>query len=187
MGQETEKLAKQNGKMRSWIERQLGKAVFILIPGVFTVFAGWIYTIGNDITDIKASLKQNDEKWENLQNKQKADKENQAQWNALLGMQEKSKNLEIEVELYKRMFYLMVDKDVDPTMFHLERAFGNPGHEPGHEERNPDDEPEDPRRKINVRKPFRIVVPRGERIKEFKREQIEQVQRQRAPGALTRE
>lgn len=178
MGTETAKIEKEN-PTGTWMERRLGRAVFLLIPGVFLTFAGWIYMIGMDSTEFRLYMKQNNERWEKAQAQQEADKENQAQWNALMRVEEKSKNLSIEVELYKRMFYLMVDNDVDPERFHLERVFPkkvDDGKDELAGESN--DEKTVKPKPVRVVRPIMLVPPRSERLKNFKQEQIEQIQRQ---------
>lgn len=200
MGEETQKLENKD-PTRLWFERQLGRALFVLIPGVLMTFAAWIYTIGIEISELKSSWKQNDERWKEFTEQLKEDKENEAQWSALLRVEEKTKSLEIDVELFKRMVYLTMEKDVDPEIFRLHRAFPRVVPDPEIEDKETALKGDEPEPKPPVTKPVKpvktptktpvestakpkpffrplkpIVVTRNERLNEFRKEHLEQIQ-----------
>ena len=136
--------------MRAWLERNLGKAILTLTPVLLMALAGWILSIQGEIASLKSK-----------------EKEDEAQWSALLSLQEKVKAQEVEVELYKRLFYLMAEKGTNPEAFHLERAFPKVS-------------------ETAESKPFYRSIPgaipeasREERLEDFKQEELSKVQQQK--------
>ena len=93
MGTETQAIDKKH-PMQAWIERHLGKVFFTAIPVLMLTLAGWIYTIGSDIAVMKQKVSEND-----------------AQWKALFACNEKIQALTIEVEICKRTFKMLLDKN----------------------------------------------------------------------------
>jgi hypothetical protein len=168
MSSDTVKQEKQN-PMRVWLERNLGKVILAAIPVVVTMLAGWVYNMGSEIAVIKEKMK-----------------EDEAQWNALLSTNDKIRNLEIEGKVNQKLLYLISEKDIDPELLHLERLLktenpelkgtgvGEEGKAENKGLENSGDRPE-----IEVVRPkflLPTLKPRQERVDEFRKEQMEQIQ-----------
>jgi len=62
---DTEQLDKQN-PMKAKVERWLGRIILAALPMLMLGLAGWIYRIGNEITDLRAKISENDAQWKVL-------------------------------------------------------------------------------------------------------------------------
>ena len=159
MGNDTQQLEKTN-PMRLWLERHLGKVILTSIPVVMLSLAGWIYTIGNEIAVIKEKMK-----------------EDVAQWSALLAANEKIRDLEIETRVNQKLMYLVVEKKVDPDTLRVERLLEDSTE--GEEADSGDEDVSALTSRDNDKRPLRIrpklVIPRKERLEDFKQQQIQQM------------
>ena len=87
-----------------------------------------------------------------IKEKMKAD---EAQWNALLTTNERLRTLEIETKVNQKLLYLLTEKELPPESLHMDRMLG---------ERPDPDKVDDE------------AIPHEERLREFKLEQMEQIQ-----------
>jgi len=78
--------------VRSWFERKLGHALLVSIPIVLTALAGWIWSVEGKITRLEAKAH-----------------EDRAQWKVLYENRRKLVELEIQTEVYKKLFSCMIE------------------------------------------------------------------------------
>lgn len=99
MGEDTQKVEKEQGKTRAWVERHLGRVILASVPVLMIALSGWIFNIEGKIAKIEGS-----------------NKENAAQWKALYESKQNLQDLQIEVAVYQKLFKMLLDqKKIDVT------------------------------------------------------------------------
>lgn len=88
---DTQQIDKKN-PVRAYLERKIGHAVYLAIPTGLLFLAGWIWSVEGKITQVEA-----------------ANRENVAQWKVLYENRKRTDELSIEVEVYKRLFGMMIN------------------------------------------------------------------------------